>query len=294
MMRTRRIKLIVTGDMEQGAIVPSLKRIFHDGTGGLSVEYLRPRQVMSFTSTPLRSPIPREIKPRLSVIKLARAVIDEALDGADLVIALDDLELANAEQPHIVVEWVRRAVQDDIERRASSLGSASERQLRESIQSRCSFHLFVPMTEAYFFGGDRDPIERIAPGSRPRLVRSDVEDFETDDPGYAQAVACENERRWALGHRWWHHERHPKHYLEHLAWKSGTEYHETTNGQDALKEIDWKRVPPDGNSVRFLRSLFRDLADFFGVESPLGPGEPSPHTYPDRTADRGALVLRNI
>lgn len=293
-MSIGRIKLIVTGDMEQSAIAPSLKRVFPDGTGGLSVEYLRPRQVKGFTSNPLRNPVPRAIELRSKVIKLARATVDEALDGADLVIALDDLELANAHQPHVVVEWVRRAVQDDLERRASTLGSASEKRLRESIRSRCSFHLLVPMTEAYFFGGDRNPIDRIAPGCRPRLVRPDVEDFETDDPGHAETVARENARLWALGHRWWHHERHPKHYLEHLAWKSGTEYHETTSGSDALKEIDWKRVPPDENSVRFLRSLFRDLADFFGVESPLEPGEPSPYTYPGRDVDRRSLVLRNI
>lgn len=292
----RRIKLIVTGDVERIALTDSLRRWFPERAANDPVEWLTPRKVSGTTSTPLGAP---ERGINSSMAKLARAMIAELWDGsdregrpADLVLAVDDLELANQSQPARVVAQLRAAVDAEVLRRSLPDGEAAD--LRRRLQERGSFHLVAPMIEAYFFG-ERAALTRarVDPSVTPRLRRADVEDFEADDPDWAPTCAAENAAMAALGHAWWRHERHPKHYLVHLSPKQRP-YAETTDGVAALSTLDWPHVPADTAASPFIRALFEDLAEWFGVDNPLGHGACAPETSPVHLKDRRGLLLRNL
>ncbi|MFO8070612.1 MAG: hypothetical protein R6V85_01945 [Polyangia bacterium] len=294
-----RIRLITTGYLERSAIVDSLCRFFPSETEGGSVDFIQPMKTHGMTTNPVRA----TGSPPSTFSKMARALAAEALEGSepdgrgtDLVVAVDDLELANLARPEIVVSCLRTAVEKELSKRARALGSSREDLMRETIRKRCSFHLFSPMVEAYFFGGDRRALTRagVAEDKSPRLEKRDVEQFETADEEYSRFVADYNERQRTLGNDWWRGERHPKRYLEYLVSLSGSSYRETEQGSAALAGLDWPRVPPCEKSVRFLRSFFQDLADFFEVPNPLGRGETSALTYPDRSRNRDELLLRNM
>ncbi len=294
-----RIRIITTGDLEQSAIVDSLGRFFPSEIEGGPVDFIRPMKTPGMTTNPVRA----TGSPPSPFSKMARALVAEALEGSepdgrgtDLVLAVDDLELANFTRPKIVVSCFRIAVEKELSKRATALGSSGEDLMRERIRKRCSLHLFSPMVEAYFFGGDRRALTRagVGAGLSPRLEARDVEQFEAADEDYSKVVADENERQRRLGNDWWRGERHPKRYLEYLASLSGSSYRETEGGRAALADLDWRRVPPCENSVRFLRSFFEDLADFFEVPNPIGRGETSALTYPDRSCDRDELLMRNM
>jgi hypothetical protein len=119
------------------------------------------------------------------------ALVAEALFGnepsggpPELVIGVEDLELANIHQPEVVTRCIRRGVDDYFVRHP--LGSSrTEDRYRERLRTRCSFHLLVPMPEAYFFG-ERAALERagVAADVRERLCCEDLEAFETDDPEF--------------------------------------------------------------------------------------------------------------
>ena len=96
---------------------------------------------------------------------------------------------------------------------------------------------------------------------------------------------------------WWHHEYHPKHYLEHLVERNQKFYEETTCGKKALEEIAWKQVPKCKSDISFLRSLFEDIADWFEIRNPLNTlykGVTSPYFYPAKSVKRATLLLRNM
>lgn len=293
-----RVKLVVTGDLERKALGPSLRRYFKESDAGEEVEFPTPRKVHGITTRPL--PANGDAVPRV-IDGLARAMIAEIWEGADgkpadLVIAIDDLELANRVQPERVASWVRRGIARELDRRATVLGSRSEAALRNRVRERCSFHLLAPMVEAYFFA-ERSAWRRagVASDCMPRLVRPhDVEDFETDDPPFLAIARVENERRLALGHHWWQHERHPKHYLEHLCGRDGTIYQETVAGAAALAELRWCSLTTDGAALPFARALFQDLSDFLGVDNPMGACTQEVATYPTRATRRAELILRNL
>jgi hypothetical protein len=120
-----------------------------------------------------------------------------------------------------------------------------------------------------------------------------VEQFETDDPAWLPTCAVENERRSTVA-PWWRHERHPKHYLDHLLDRSGAgPYLETSaDAVRALADVAWAaHGSADGC---FARSLFEDLAQWFGVANPMGPGTCAPATWPGPKVKPGSLVLRNL
>lgn len=106
-----RIKLIVTGDVERLALHESIKRLFgtyrQNPAGGLQEEVLwdEPRMVKSVTSYRLK----KGGVPSKQMTDLALAMLDEALIGkegkpADLVVVVDDVELANIGQEDVVAE----------------------------------------------------------------------------------------------------------------------------------------------------------------------------------------------
>ena len=293
----KRIRFVVTGDLERAAIVASISRWFPAETHeGEPVEWLRPRKVHPATTYRLRT----GESPRDPMSNFARAVVAEAWDGADgtpsdLVVAVDDVELHNFDQPHLIGEQFRAALEGEIMRYVAS--DAALKRMRERVRMRCAFHLISPMVEAYLFG-ERAALLRAgcATSVEPRLARMDVEAFESVDPAWNAHCATTDARQSQLphGHFWWREARHAKHYLEHLVALDDGNYDEVSGGVAAFEALAWATVPADGDAVPFARALFEDLSDFFGVTNPLGTGALSPLTYPERRVRRETLALRNM
>jgi hypothetical protein len=285
------IRLIVTGDVEHLALTDSLESSFPTTGTGERVEFLKPTRALSATSSRLRAGVP----PGSPMQQLAKTLVTEARfskerHGAppDHVIAIDDLELANQEHAAIVISHMRRAVGDVIVNAASFPDERAR--IADAVRARCSFHLFAPMIEAYFFG-ERAAIQRAGSSETPVLVGSDVEDFETNDADWLPTCRLENARRHATA-PWWRHERHPKHYLEHLVERDGGVYTETSAGRSALEVLDWKLATTHG--AAFVRALFEDISTRLDVPNPLGPGPTAPETWPTSRTRRDQLTLRNL
>ena len=289
-----RIKLIVTGDMEKQGLHKSLSKVFSADTNGNAVIW-ETQKIQCATSH-------RLIEGRGAsrpMQELANAMFAEAIFGktgtpADLVLVIDDVELGNLEQEHIVAEHFRTAV----ELKLSTCGNiATQNRYRALLRKKCSFHLLKPMVEAYLFGdGQALQIAGVSDTTPPRLVHlTDVEAFETDDPSWLPTCHEENKSRHAL-HPWWRHECHPKHYLNHLGKRGQPDYvyEETLHGRDALIALDWAQVPKQASDAPILRALFEDLADWFGITNPLGVGSLNPCFYPAKTVYQAGLILRNM
>ena len=287
--QVKRIRFIVTGDLERKAIVASLSAQFPKvASDSTPVEWLRPQKTPAATTHRLIAS-----QPPSGVL----AEVAEGEDGtpADLVIAVDDLELNNFDQPAIVCRHFSLALEGEIERRA--LSQAAEERLRNRIRARCSFHLLCPMVEAYFFG-EYESLTRAgcAPDVHPLLRDENVEAFNCQDPTWLPTCALANERKHRDANQpmpWWREERHAKRYLEHLVAQNGGFYEEVHGGSAAFRTLDWPRVPSGPEAVAFIRAMFEDIADFLGVTSPLGPLPAPSLTYPDRRVDRTQLLLRN-
>lgn len=288
-----RIKLIVTGDVELEALTDSLRRWFPEKINKTDVEWL-PAEKPGGGTTTYR--FKQAVTVTSPMATLARRMVAEAWIGrdgcpADLIIAVDDLELANQDQPALVIDHFKAAVHSEIIRH--NLSEKESIELRTRLRERCSFHLLNPMIEAYFFG-ERDALTRagIAPDRTPYLCGSDLEDFETNDPAWLPTCTEENVLRAVIA-PWWRHQRHPKHYLVHLS-PQDAPYAERSDGIAALAQLDWPRVPAHSTATPFIRALFEDLAEWFGVDNPLGHGACAPETSPVHLKDRRNLVLRNL
>jgi hypothetical protein len=154
-----RVRLVVTGDLEKAALGRSLERTLR--AAGADVAFDPPLLLAggAMTSYPLPDPTHPASRMPTTVRRRARALVTETFIGPskplpDLVIGIDDLELANIHQPHVVTAWLRKAVKEHVLERFSSLGAElpDAARVREALRTRCSFHLLVPLTEAYFFG----------------------------------------------------------------------------------------------------------------------------------------------
>lgn len=293
---TVRIKLIVTGDMERQALAESLKQIYPSvNSAGQEVIWEKPRKLHCATSHRLSSD---PGSPSTQMRQLARAMIDEAIDGkagvpSDMVIAIDDVEVANMGQEGVIAQHFRMACLIALNEKVSS--AQTRNRYCDMLRQRCSFHVLRPMVESYLFA---DPaalaVSGVMAGINPVLRHpTDVEDFEVTDPLWLPQCRKSNELQRA-NNPWWRHEYHPKRYLEHLILRSGgPSYDETDQGRRALQRLQWTVIPKAQSDVGFLRALFEDIADFVGVPSPLGPGDLAADFYPARTVDRRGLMLRN-
>lgn len=292
----KRIKLIVTGDMERQALAESLRQVFVGACDlGNEVVWERPMKMHCVTSNRL----PEDPhSPSTQMQALARAMLYEAIFGktgtpADLVVVIDDVELANLGQEAAVAAHFRVAVRIELDRMANS--APTRERYEKLLREKCSFHLLRPMVESYLFGDPAALAEAgVSDDIKPMLRHAtDVEDFEVIDPRWLST--CERENNAKRGrHPWWCHERHPKHYLEDLVDRSGQSYDETDQGKRALLGLRWKVVPKQALDVAFLRALFEDLSDWFCVPNPMGQGSKAPHFYPDRRVNRDSLLLRNL
>ncbi|MBF0438627.1 MAG: hypothetical protein HQL93_05835 [Magnetococcales bacterium] len=286
MSSSARIKLIVTGDMEKGAICDFLKRFFPG---------MRNDQKVIWDSSKIGGVTTHRLEPAKKLYdpmkRLVKAMIAEAMIGktgrpADLVVVLDDVELNNLGQESVVAQVLKNAVEDELVQRNSAT--------RTVLRDKCSFYLFKPMVEAYLFG-DANALEIacVQAPHNPRLVHpTDVEQFETNDPAYLIHCKQENNTKKQKDNApWWREECHAKHYLEHLTKGS---YKETDHGKEALKEINWKNVPKCHSDMPIIRSLFQDISDWFGIPNPLGAGSFDPIFYPANPVNRSNLLLRNL
>jgi len=278
----KRVQLVVTGRCEELALHTSLKPLFPE------LEWLRPVKVESLTSAPPRAPIPSELMT--TVGQLAHQLMLLA-DGDDecLVLGVDDLELHN-EPPHVVT-----AVREAITRGLNHPDIANSAQRRDRIaarvQARCSFHLLLPLVEAYFFA-DVPALTRAGAQRVSRVDASsvDVEQFRVVDEAFTAPPDSSDKDDWRRGGAERH--KHPKRYLKFLTSdpEGSWTYRESHHGKRALEGLAWPRVIEHPTFVSGVRALINDVADF--AEVPRQPGEELPET--SLGTQRYSRVLRNL
>ncbi|ATB29552.1 hypothetical protein [Melittangium boletus] len=285
---TLRVQLIVTGELEQLGLHLSLRKLF--AHTGADVEFLRPLKTQDFTSNRVGALLPQEQATRSLAAKLAGALVASVYPGrggdlqADHVIAVDDLELSNADQPAHVLEYFRHAVKAHVEQHFAS--EATRTRVYQRLCEHGSFHLLNPMVETYFFGEPAALVRAKAHLAPNRFApERDLEDFEVEDPAYL--APAPSTAPWKREPR----HRHPKHYVQYLCDPIGTRlraYRETHEGFDALQVLDWTEVLREESGASFARALVDDLADALNVPSPC-PGKCAP-----LTTRKGGGLLRNI
>jgi len=276
--------------VEEVALGAALKKAFPN------LLFHRPLRLDGFTSAKIdRRPVKTPASVPQNVDKLANAMIAAVDPGrkgtpADMAIAIDDLELDNMDRPSAVADYFRQSVSRCVKNRWPS--QKRQEKCLDIVRERCSFHLFVPMVEAYFFG---DPAAPVRAGNLiPSKVSGkaiDVEQFiVANDSDYLKMP--EGSVYWAIDSA--KRPRHPKHYLEYLCDPKGDlgkkkGYRETRNGKKALKDIDWNSVFRNAHYVKFLRSLFEDISRRFDCRNPF-EGDCADHTR----YDGNGVVLRNL
>lgn len=315
----KRVALVPTGRMEWHSLATALQRLFPRHSF-----YALPDRALfesndgpysGFTSNRLQTTAATPVKAReLVQVSAQEALGDTRRDAADIVVIVDDVELENSDQIHVIVDVMRRAVQEHL----NSLTKGHIRtQTAAALRERVSFHLAAPMTEAWLFA-DSTALT-VAGVSKSTTVQfnqntTDPEAFVTSDAGYlgATAAACpglaarnaHGHRKLARGPAWLSttldRARHPKGYLQWLCiapnMKSCTAYSESRGGAEALKGLDWTALANlPKRHLPLLRALIEDLADALGdpPSEALGPPTSTQPTSLLPSAKRGR-VLRNI
>jgi hypothetical protein len=282
-----RVALLPTGRTEWHGLPDALRRLFPEHEFYALPEPAVFRSTGPFdgiTSSPLTERHEGAYLPEAATLLIGRAA-QEALGDrrrapADAVVVLDDLELANRTQPERVARVFRRAA----ERHLADLRDARGR-TAAALRDRVSFHLIVPMIEAWFFA-DRQAlrIAGVPDGVEPILGSDGLEDFRAIHLAYATATELECPRWIAKGRRkadrpkWLgeQRQRHPKGYLQWLCRdadaKDCTSYDESRSGAEALKALDWPALL-DNPGLRYLHALVEDLAA--ALEEPVPPTRPA-------------------
>ena len=296
-MAPRVVQFIFTGETELVAFVPSLERAL--GTTAREVEFRQPLRVNGTTTArlPIGSAVAVATMKKLARKMLAAATIQKKrVRLPDLVIALDDLELANLDQANVVLDHLRLAVEEVIREKSVSDQPAA----RQAFANKCSFHLLCPMIESYFFG-DRLALAQVGIPTdfTLDLCDTDVERFETEESeAWSRLVDSRNKEKSAQGWSWWNEARHPKHYIDFLSRDVNPEfaYVETTHGVAALRGLNWREVFETGGPACFARSLFEDLLwglDLAPPSFPSSSGDLPTDPY-RRGWTIGSGVLRNL
>jgi hypothetical protein len=296
------VRVLTTGRMEQKALHTSLQAVFPDHA------FVAHERLDGFTGAPLPpnyEELARRPRLRFNIDKFINTIVGLFAPGGrrprpDYVLAIEDLELVNADAPERVVSTVRDAIGRNLS--AWPVDGAARERLRADLRERCSFHLMAPMTEAYFFADASAFARATAPGPDHPVVfdagACDVEAFSVDDPPYL-APANDTDIAWHKDNR----RRHPKHYLEYLtdpALDGRSRYDEVTTGAAALASLAWERLvsttdrPPA--HLRFARSMLVDLHDMLGDApsgDPLAQLDPR-HCHPLTWPPGRSPVLRNL
>lgn len=260
-----RVRLITTGRMEKQALGVSLSRLFPGH------EFECKEHVDGFTSARLPPALPTTRTP-LNLDKFAATLIAVFDPGnrrdrprPDFVIGVEDVELCNADDPARITSALRQTLERRLEEWPG--GSRTVEGLREALETRVSFHLMSPMTEALFFADAAALARATAPMvDRPNrfdLTTCDVESFEVLDPDYLETLCDPAGRcRWRTPEG---RQGHPKRYLIYLTDPgTGGRYRESEHGVNALEALDWRLVVAHRQRTRFARSLLADLVDMLG------------------------------
>jgi hypothetical protein len=310
-----RVAILPTGRMEWNALPLALARLF-PGHEFYSLPSRReidshPHDfpLPSFTSTRLVKGASSASAARL-VQRAAREALGDrtgAVEPADMVVIVDDLELANLDQPDVVVDVFRIAACAHIDKLAKTESIRVHGRTQTALRERVSLHIVKPMIEGWLFADARGPNNAGVPDSRavyPR-VHQDPEAFEVTDPEYVAdtGASCRTwlelpERRRARHRPAWlgaQRHLHPKAYLAWLCrdqqQKSCSNYSETVGGARALATINWAGLFGEASSARFARALIQDIADRLEEPDPF-PGEVAPCT--GLSTARLEPVLRNL
>ena len=258
----KRVVLLVTGRCEKLALGKSLEPLFGDAATFTTVY-----SDFGFTS----NRIPPYIAGETSrAAKLAAAIVAE-IDPSEsvstiphLLVALDDVEVFNVDQPPHLVDYFRAAVEAHVQGHRQWFPSDAA-SARERLGQRCSFHLLRPMVESYFFG-ERAALKRAGATRESGFCseKRDVEDFNIDEAGYLSCAVhpCGADPAF--------NSRHPKRYLGHI---SDHFYTETEGGRAALEVLDWRSVLSNPAHATYARSFIEDIADAIGLGSPMPGGQ---------------------
>ena len=265
------VALIPTGRMEHLALPEALSQLFRGHTF-----VVRPPEthLNGFTTEDVATLVANPSGPVLSLLEELVATLVNAIQPGrkqlkiHYAFVVEDLELKNDHQPDRVVQVFREAVERYI---SLTWPGSSAAPVFAAVRERCSFHLFRPMPEAYFFG-EPAALQRagvLATQSVKLPPGLDLEQFRTTDPDYL--ALAENQLLADLPER----ERHPKSYLQYLCdplltGGSKRRYRETGDprgGVAALKTLDWKRVLSDPPHCPFLHAFLDDLS--YALEQPL-------------------------
>jgi hypothetical protein len=246
-----RVSLFVTGDMEQAALATSLERLFV-GHHFECVPHTRPtRPFASVTSSRLPTgPVSAGVRSHIDELvqrAAAEVLSTRGRHAPDLLLILDDLELANLDQPDVVIECFRTAVSAHLE----SLGPSLRRRTAEALRTKASLHFAVPMVESWLFADPEGPTRAGVPvGDTPRLACApNFEAFSTDDTTYLgddcswctkwsavqrrgrvkKSTRNAHEPLWCRGDATERH-RHPKRYLAWLSQRGREEVQHLSRG----------------------------------------------------------------
>jgi hypothetical protein len=309
-----RVALLPTGKMELAGLPPALKSIFP--THDFYAICMRPQDnepFDGFTSSRVAPDAPNGNLDKIVEQMAAELVPGRGGDAPHLLIVVDDLEVVNRDQPAAVVAAFRRATVRHVEGlRLQERNPRLANEVRDALLAKASFHLAVPMVEAWLFadpGAPRNagvPPERLPPSWE---AARDPEDFATQDPVYLadDCSACtvwralQPPKKQKDHNPFWHNKEHRDvHPKAFLAWlcrdpekKSCSRYRETHEGANALRNLDWTAALRNPEHCTYLRAMVEDLADGLG-ERPAFPldGHASPLT--SHRERRDPQVLRNI
>jgi hypothetical protein len=284
------VALIPTGVMEHRALGHALATVFPP-----HAFVARPpeKHADGFTSrvvAPLATAQPGPVPTKLD--KLAAELVNAILPARrgqkiDFAYVVEDLELCNQGHPELVLGLFRNAVDRYIRQTWPQQSEMIYTQVRE----RCSFHLFRPMTEAYFFGDDA--ALRRAGVSRPHQLPADLdlEHFRTIDQEFLALPVGTGEIADMPDREF-----HPKCYLRYRCdptlMDKRKRYRETGQGVAALRELDWSDVLGPSPHCPFLHAFLDDLGE--ALNSPL-PFASSAHADPRvRFPGPKNRILRNL
>lgn len=300
-----RIALITTGKTEIRGFPPALKRLF-PGHEFVGVEEVPDRPFRGFTSG--RLPLPAEVVPTAvdRLVSEAAALVDPDCEQRyDVAIILDDLELANRDQPGVVVEVVRAAALRHLG--AYSREPRRHAALSEAFRTRVSFHIVRPMIESWFFGAPTALSKLGVPAIPYHIRQGDHEDFESTDRNYVSADESDCPRWLRFRDRGdrpkWigagtDRVFHPKGYIQWLMLNGShpccTDYTEAHAGAGALAALDWGRLLQSSHCATFARALVSDLASALGQGPAVASWRGVEAQETGVHVVRQAPVLRNI
>ncbi len=247
------VQFIVTGKCEELALHSSFRTVFPE------LQFNRPTRCQPMTSSSYLPPLASGVR---SVIdKFARSLVGAVDEYEGLVVGVDDLEIENEGKEHLIATEVAHAVNRAI---SEMFQGPKVARMQKAVRERCSFHLLIPMVEAYFFGD----LSALACANLVQVnkfdpVACDVEAFEVDDDRFLQPEDTDDKDDWCRGGR--ERRKHPKRYLKFLTGNGAPGnflYRETKGGKVVLERIDWRRVTERSHFTRSARALLTDLSDF--------------------------------